>query len=274
MTQRIAEFATFVDAARCLRRNVTGNSAREAELLEQPRHSLFVLADVRIHLAIGALEIGVGDERWTAMPRADDVDHVQVIFFDDSIEMHAQHVEARRRAPVSEQPWLDVLTLKRLSQQRIVEQINLSDGKVVGSPPVRVQLVQLHSGKRTVCRWMDRFSRLSRLLRCYSGHRAFLFVRSQKAGPIEWACTFRDRVTVIVSNSIRCENYETRTITIMLARSTWVVSHINSSRSQQPGASGLSVSNWAIEDDSTFRYLAKISPTVSVPIVSVPVFGP
>src|SRR6476660_1590340 len=125
MTQRIAQFTTFVDAARCLRRNVTGNSAGEAELLKQPRHSLFVLADVWIHLAIGALKIGVRNERWTAVPRADNVDHVQVIFGDDSIEMHAQHVEARRRAPVTKQPWLDVFALKRLSQQRIIEKINL-----------------------------------------------------------------------------------------------------------------------------------------------------
>ena len=184
---------------------MAGNTAREAELLEQPRHPLFVLADVRIHLAVGALKISVSNERWTAVPRADDVDHVQVIFVDDPIEMHAQHVEARRRAPMSEQPWLDVLTLERFSQQRIVEQINLSDGKVVGSSPVRVQLIQLQSRKRTVCRWLDGFSRLSRLLRCYSGHRAFLFVRSQDVGPIEWPRTFRNCVTVIVSNSIRCE---------------------------------------------------------------------
>ena len=36
MTQRVAQFAAFVDAARCLRCNVAGNAAGEAELLEQP----------------------------------------------------------------------------------------------------------------------------------------------------------------------------------------------------------------------------------------------
>ena len=115
MAQRIAEFAAFVDAARRLRRDVAGNAAGEAELLEQPLHSLCVLADVRIDLAVGAFEVGVGDQRRAAVPRADDVDHVQVISLDDSIEMHAQHVEARRRAPVAEQPRLDVLALERLS---------------------------------------------------------------------------------------------------------------------------------------------------------------
>ena len=80
VAQRVAEFAAFVDAARRFRRNVARNAAREAELLEQPLHSLFVLADVRIHLAVRALKIRVGDERRPAVPRADNVDHVQVIF--------------------------------------------------------------------------------------------------------------------------------------------------------------------------------------------------
>ena len=147
MAQRVAQFAAFMDAARRLRRNVARNAARKTELLEQPSHPLFVLADVWIDLAVGAFEIGVGDQRRAAVARADDVDHVQVILLDDPIEMHAEHVEARRRAPMAEQPRLDVLALERLFQQRIVEQINLADRQVVQGPPIGIQLVQFHSGK-------------------------------------------------------------------------------------------------------------------------------
>ena len=77
MAQRIAELASLMDAARRLRRNVAGNAAWKAELLEQPSHALRVLADVRIDFAVGAFQIGVGDERRAAVARPDDVDHVR-----------------------------------------------------------------------------------------------------------------------------------------------------------------------------------------------------
>ena len=115
VAQGVAELAALVDAAGRLRGDVAGDAAGEAELLEQPLHPLRVLADVRVDLAVGAFEVGVGDQRRPAVPRADDVDHVQVIALDDPVEVHAEHVQARRRAPVAEQPRLDVLALERLA---------------------------------------------------------------------------------------------------------------------------------------------------------------
>jgi hypothetical protein len=100
--ERIPEFAALVDAARRLRRDVAGNPAGEAELLEQPLHPLRVLTDVRVELAVGAFEVGVGDQRRPAVARADDVDHVQVILLDDPVEVHAKHVQAGGGAPVAE----------------------------------------------------------------------------------------------------------------------------------------------------------------------------
>ena len=158
VAQGVAQLAAFVNAARRLRRDVAGNAAREAELLEQLLHPLGVLADVRIDLAVGAFEIGMRDQRRPAVPGADDVDHVQVIALDDPIEMHAEHVQARRRAPVAEQPRLDVLALERLLQQRIVEQIDLPDRQIVRGPPVGVHLAQLVRRQRCllalrIARW-------------------------------------------------------------------------------------------------------------------------
>ena len=89
MAQSIAELTALVDAARRLRRDVARNTAREAELLEQPLHAFGILADVGIHLAVGALEIGVRDQRRPAVARADDVDHIELVAFDDAIEVHA-----------------------------------------------------------------------------------------------------------------------------------------------------------------------------------------
>src|SRR5262249_3163645 len=83
-----------------------------------------------------------------AVPRADDVDHVQVIAFDDPVEMDAEHVQTRRGAPVTEQPWLDMFALERLLQEGVVEQVDLADGQVVQGPKVSVHLAQFFRGER------------------------------------------------------------------------------------------------------------------------------
>ena len=80
----------------------------------------------------------MGDQRRPAVPRADDVDHVQIVALDDPVEVDAEHVQARRRAPVAEQPRLDVLPLERLLQERIVEQVDLADRQIIGGPPVGI----------------------------------------------------------------------------------------------------------------------------------------
>ena len=49
-----------------------------------------------------------------------------------------------------EQPRLDVLGGQRLSQQRVVEQVDLPDGEVVRGSPVGVQLGELLLGQRAV----------------------------------------------------------------------------------------------------------------------------
>ena len=51
-----------------------------------------------------------------------------------------------RRAPVAEQPRLDVLASERPSQERIVEQVDLADGEVVRRAPERVDFCQLRLG--------------------------------------------------------------------------------------------------------------------------------
>ena len=79
------------------------------------RQSRLVLADVRIDLAVGALEIGVADQRRTAMTRAGNVDHVEVELPDDPVQMHVDEVLPGRRAPMPEQHALDVRELQRLA---------------------------------------------------------------------------------------------------------------------------------------------------------------
>ena len=148
MAERIAELASLMDAARRLGRHVAGNPAGEAELLEQPPHAVGVLADVRVDLAVGAFEIGVGDQRRPAVARPDHVDHVEIVALDDPVEVDIEHVQPGRGSPVPEQPRLDVLALQRLLQERVVEQVDLAHGQVVGGPPIGVHRLQFRLAER------------------------------------------------------------------------------------------------------------------------------
>ena len=159
-----------MDAAGRFRRDMARDAAREAELLEQPLHALGIPADVRIDLAIGALQIGVGDQRRPAMPRPDHIDHVEVVALDHPIEVDVDQVQPRGGAPMTEQPRLDVGTFERLSQQRIVEQIDLPDGQVIRRPPVGVHGRQFGLIERRFGRPLRSvLSLVGRALNCHDG---------------------------------------------------------------------------------------------------------
>ena len=107
---------------------MAGNAAREGELLEQPFHAPFVLRDIGIHFAVGPFQVGVRHNPRPAMAGPGNIDHVEILFFDDAVEMHVDEVQSRRRPPMTEQPWLDMSALQRLLQQGIVVEINLPNG--------------------------------------------------------------------------------------------------------------------------------------------------
>ena len=125
--KRIAELAALVDGAGRLRRHMARNPAGKRELSEEPLHALHVPRDVRIDFAVRAFEICVGDQSRSPMPGTSDVDHVEIVFLDQPIEVRVDEVEAWRGAPVPQKTWLDVLLLERLAQQGIVEQVDLAD---------------------------------------------------------------------------------------------------------------------------------------------------
>ena len=57
---------------------------------------------------------------WTAVTGTDDVDHVEIVLFDQPVEVDIEKVQPRRGAPMSEQPGLDMLRSERGFQQRVV----------------------------------------------------------------------------------------------------------------------------------------------------------
>ena len=136
--ERIAKLAALVDRARRLGRDMARNPAGKRELGEEALHALHVLRDARIDFAVRAFEIGVGDQPRAPVAGTGDIDHVEIELLDQPIEVDVDEIEARRRAPVSKEARLDVLLLERLAQKRIVEQVDLADGQIVGGAPVGV----------------------------------------------------------------------------------------------------------------------------------------
>ena len=138
----IAELAAFVDRARRFGRRVARDAAGKRELLEQLLHPFRVQRDVRVELAVRALEPGVRHQRRPAVARAAEVDHVQVVALDRAVQVRVDEVQARRRSPMPEQARLHMLERERLLEQRVVEQIDLPDREVVRRAPVGVEQAQ------------------------------------------------------------------------------------------------------------------------------------
>ena len=64
------------------------------------------------------LKVSVGHDSRAAVPGAGDVNHVEVVFFDDPVQMHVNEILPRGRAPVSHQHSLHIRERQRPLQQR------------------------------------------------------------------------------------------------------------------------------------------------------------
>ena len=59
-----------------LRSDVTPNPTGEGELLEESPHALGVARDVRIELAVGPFQVGVGHQGGATVARTGNEDHI------------------------------------------------------------------------------------------------------------------------------------------------------------------------------------------------------
>ena len=94
------------------------------------------------YLAVSAFEVRVAHDGRAAVSGPGDVNHVEIVFLDDPVQMHVDEVLPRRRAPVPQQHVLYIRERQRPLQQRIVVKINLADRKVIGRTPIGIQLLQ------------------------------------------------------------------------------------------------------------------------------------
>ena len=143
MGNGIAQLAALVDGARSFGRHMAGDAAGEAELLEQPFHAFLVPADVGVHLAVGAVQVGVGHKEVAAMARAGDEDHILIVLLDDTVQVHIHEVLAGHGAPVAHDLLFHVVPGQGTAQQGVIQQIELARRQIVGCPPVGVDLLQV-----------------------------------------------------------------------------------------------------------------------------------
>ncbi len=146
--ERVTELAAFVDGTGGLRGHVGRDAAGERELAEERAQPVLVLGDVRVDLAVGALEISVGHRGGAAVPGPHHVDGVEVPVADHPVHVGVDEVEPGGRPPVAEQPGLDVLRTQPLPEQRVVEQVDLTDREIVRRPPVGVDEGEIVVGER------------------------------------------------------------------------------------------------------------------------------
>jgi hypothetical protein len=150
--QRVAELTALMDRSRRFRRDVTRNAARKRELFEQLLHSRRIARDRRIDLAVRPLQVRVGDDAGSTVSRTGDQQHRQIALLDRTVQMRIDEVETGRCAPMAEQPRLDVFDRKRLRQQRIVEQVDLTDAEVVCRAPIGIDRRDFLVGHRVMHR--------------------------------------------------------------------------------------------------------------------------
>ena len=146
----VAQLAAFVDGARRLGSAVAGYAAGEGELLEQLLHARFILRDVGIDLAVGAVHIIVGDKEVAAVTGAGEKDQIQIVALDDTVEVDKNEVLPGNRAPVTHDLLLDHVQCQRFFEQRVLQQVELSCREIVCRAEPGVHSSEQSIGDRTL----------------------------------------------------------------------------------------------------------------------------
>ena len=151
MTERVSQFAAFVNGARRGGGNVAGNAAGKRELLEQQFHTGFVLRDIGVDVAPGAFQIDIAHDRSPAVAGSRDVKHVQIVFLDDPVQMHIDEILAGHGTPMPYDQRLHMRQLQRFAKKRVVVEVDLSHRQIVGGAPIGIHLEQQARFERIGC---------------------------------------------------------------------------------------------------------------------------
>jgi hypothetical protein len=141
MRNAVAELAALVDAARRFGSGMAADAAGEGKLLEEALHPRQVFALFRIDFGVCAFEIGLRKYGRRSVAGAADKDRIQVVLFNQPIEVDVSERLPGIRTPVAEQPRLEVLQSRRLAEQRIVLEVHHTQAEIEARPPVSVYFV-------------------------------------------------------------------------------------------------------------------------------------
>src|SRR5262249_5329460 len=106
--ERIAQFTALMDGIREMRTAVARHATRGREFAEEEAHTADIHGDFWMHAGVSALEIGVRVQSRPAVARAGDVKGVDIVLFDQAIQVHVNKAETRRSAPMAEKAGLDM----------------------------------------------------------------------------------------------------------------------------------------------------------------------
>src|SRR5438093_245439 len=127
---------------------MAADAAGKGELLEKLAHAVLVLALVWVDLRIGALQVSWSQDAGRAVARSSHEDRVEIVLFDQAIQMDVNEAQAGTRSPVAQQALFDVLPCQGFAQQRVGTEIDHPRGQVFAGPPVGICFVQFVVGQR------------------------------------------------------------------------------------------------------------------------------
>ena len=110
-------------------------------------HSDFISRNLGEYLGVRSFEPGIRHHSGPAVPGPADVNHVDVMLLNDAVAVDVDEIQAWSGAPMTQQPWLDVVQPQRLREQRVVIEVDLADGQVVGGAPVSIDLTEIFLGQ-------------------------------------------------------------------------------------------------------------------------------
>jgi hypothetical protein len=75
------------------------------------------------------------------------IQHIEIALTNGTVQVGINKVQTRRGSPVSQQTGFDVFWFEGLAQERIVHQVDLPDGEIIGCSPVTVKQGEIMVGK-------------------------------------------------------------------------------------------------------------------------------
>jgi hypothetical protein len=91
-----------MDGAGTFRGYVAGHPAGKGKLGAEFLHARFVLCTIRVNFRISTLQVRATNHGLPGVTGAREIDHLQLVPFNDLIEVNVDEILPRRRPPVTE----------------------------------------------------------------------------------------------------------------------------------------------------------------------------